>query len=195
MRLNLERRNRSTSRTGLWTALTALSLMACSSDEGPIVDVEGVTWVLAGYDLDDAGSFFFKEQSCSTAVRMSYVDGAHMFMARNTTLAGVNDNSCDASATDFVCRCFAYSYDGDTQAWLEYAPGATPPAGVSSDTEGATTVTLREEGTFNGRFLFQPLPDGVLSSNGETSVYLFDQKANTLAAETGCEALCLPASE
>ena len=49
-----------------------------------------------------------------------------MAMARNTSLAGIDDTVLGGEHR-FDCRCFAYSYEKDVQVWKEYQPGRLPP--------------------------------------------------------------------
>ena len=175
----------------LLTALTALSLSGCKEDDGPLVEVQGQSWTLTAYNLDGEGDYNYKQAACTTAVRLQFVDDSVIAMARNTSLAGIDDTVCSAESTDFDCRCFAYSYEKDVQVWKEYQPGSAVPTDLSD----GTSVVLSEEGSISGRYLFEPLPAGVLGSDGEVSSYMFDRKAVSLAEQTGCAEICAPATE
>ena len=166
-------------------------LSGCKEDDGLLVDVQGQTWTLTAYDLDGEGDYNYKQAACVTAVRLQFVDDSIMAMARNTSLAGIDDTVCSSESTDFQCRCFAYSYDKDVQVWKEYQPGSAVPTDLSD----GTSVLLSEEGNISGRYLFEPLPAGVLGSDGDVSSYMFDRKAASLAEETDCAEVCAPASE
>ena len=100
-----------------------------------LVDVEAGTWVVSGYDLEGDGTFSFKEQSCSTAAVLKFIDSDVLFVARNKSLSNIADEACLAAETDWFCSCFSYSYDGSTQTWVEFAAG-DPPA--DPDGQGAT---------------------------------------------------------
>ena len=175
----------------LLTALTALSLSGCKEDDGLLVNVQEQSWTLTAYDLDGEGDYNYKQAACTTAVRLQFIDDSVMAMARNTSLAGIDDTVCSAESTDFDCRCFAYSYEKDVQVWKEYQPGSAVPTDLSD----GTSVVLSEEGNISGRYLFEPLPAGVLGSDGEVSSYMFDRKAVSLAEQTGCAEICAPATE
>ena len=144
------------------------------------------------YGDDHSASIeIYKQAACTTAVRLQFIDDSVMAMARNTSLAGIDDTVCSADTTEFECRCFAYSYEKDVQIWKEYQPGSAVPTDLSN----GTSVLLSEEGNISGRYLFEPLPAGVLGSDGEVSSYMFDRKAVSLAEQTGCAEICAPATE
>lgn len=171
------------------TALCALFLAGCGPDDERLVDVEAGTWVVSGYDLEGDGTFSFKEQSCSTAAVLKFIDSDVLFVARNKSLSNIADEACLAAETDWFCSCFSYSYDGSTQTWVEFAAG-DPPA--DPDGQGATTIALSKDDVVSDRYIFSPLPAGLFSSDGESSAYLFARKAESVAESAGCEAVCLP---
>ncbi len=173
------------------TALCALFLSACGPDDALVVDVEEGSWIVVAYDLEGDGDFSFKQQSCSDAALLKFVDDNVLFIARNKSMSSITDEACVDTESEWFCNCFAYSYDGSTQTWVEFAAGAVPPM-VSGSSENATTIELTEDPEVADRYNFSPLPTDIFSSNGESSAYLFSRKSNSLAEPSGCEALCVP---
>lgn len=180
--------------TGTTTALCALLLGGCSPDDERITDVENGAWTVAAYDLEGDGTYSFKEQSCKTAAIVRFVSDDVLYVARNKSLSSITDETCVSTEPEWFCTCFAYSYKSDTQTWVEFDAGATPPT-VTENAGNGTTITLSEDPDISDRYIFSPLPEGIFSSDGESSSYILARKAETLAEVTGCEAVCAPPQE
>lgn len=187
-------------------AVLGLAAGACKEDPPTpkLFDEQGV-WSVIVYDLEGTGaqadidvdtrrdSFLFKFDKSEKVVQTA--------ACIETDADTVADSLCLRTPDDthWSCRCFAYDFVEDQQLWREFNAGDIPPEVKLSDADdpaggetggtssggggggtGDTLVQVSEIEDVNSTFNFRPLPEGVFGSNGISSRFVMQKRADSL---------------
>jgi hypothetical protein len=102
----------------------------------------------------------------------------------------------DPTNTHWDCRCFAYDFEREEMLWQEFnagdmvpsvsLSGSNDPAGGTTAGDGGATgdgqthITVAEVMDVNSTFNFRPLPEGVFGSDGMTSRFVLQKRADSV---------------
>jgi hypothetical protein len=171
---------------------TCLALACAPEEPSNLFDENGV-WALTEYSLvtgdpsvpiddDVRGNAFLLRFSSE-----HNIVAAASCASEGGTNEGVGSSTCKINPSDaeWVCRCYAYSFEGSLMSMQYFAPGEMPP--VLSDTDGdegendpSDAVEVAEvEGAPNS-FTYFGLPAGLFDSDGDTSRHILTRKAETV---------------
>lgn len=182
--------------------LAALGLAAggCQDDPPPSkLFQEAGVWSVITYDLEGNGEQADVDVMTRRDSFLLHFDNA----ARVVTTAACVETDADTVAdslclinpddTHWSCRCFGYAFEEDQQLWREFNAGDTPPVVKISDSEngagttggggegtGDTIVQVSEIMDVNSTFNFRPLPEDVFGSNGISSRFVMQKRADSL---------------
>lgn len=184
--------------------LAALGLAAggCKDDPPPSkLFQEAGVWAVTVYDLEGNGEQANVDVMSRRDSFLLQFDNA----ARVVTTAACVETDADTVAdslclinpddTHWSCRCFGYAFERDQQLWREFNAGDIPPVvtlddeGEAGDTstadgggggDGDTIVQVSEIEDVNSTFNFRPLPEGVFGSNGISSRFVMQKRADSL---------------
>lgn len=178
----------------LMAAPFALALLTSCAEEpaGNLFDESGV-FALTEYSLNIGDPLTPMDDQTRGNAFLMFFSPDHGIMAAGScasqggTDEGITSSICNTTPFDseWVCRCYAYEFDGDLMSMQYFAPGEDPPTlsdtdGDESDNDPSDTV---ETATIDGRpnaFEFRALPGGLFDSDGENSRYVFERKANSV---------------
>jgi hypothetical protein len=194
--------------TLLVLAALGLGLTAggCKDDPPPPkLFQEAGTWSVVVYDLEGTGiqndidvmtrrdSFLLQFDTAEKVVTSA--------ACVETDADTVADSLCliNPDDTHWSCRCFAYDFVEEQQLWREFNAGDVPPVVKLSDMDdpnaegggtatdggggegtGDTIVQVSEIMDVNSTYNFRPLPEGVFGSNGTSSRFVMQKRANSL---------------
>lgn len=203
--------------------IALVSLSGCKEEDTRLFDETGV-WALEKYSLDGTpyqdinqgrkNRFLLRFKPNDPEIGDGGVVAASACHEVMTDI-NVNSSSCtNATLSTWSCQCFAYTYEGSTMVWQEFAPGdPVPPVGAvggdsTGDTGGAAggsahelMVTAFGEATVT--YQFDALPLGLFNSDGELSKHVFQVKADAVWTDVDvntdgtpdldeCTMLCFP---
>jgi hypothetical protein len=182
---------------------------ACKDDPPtPKLFQEAGTWSVIIYDLEGNGEQRdIDVQSRRDAFMLSF-DTAEKVVQSAACIETDSDTVADSLCllnpddTHWSCRCFAYDFVREEQLWREFNAGDVPPvvklsevndppAGGDSGSgsgggggdggggDGDTLVNVSEIEDVNSTFNFRPLPLGVFGSNGESSRFVMQKRADS----------------
>ena len=199
--------------TAAFLAATA-TLTGCTEEDTRLFDETGV-WALESYSLE-GGPYVDIAQNRKNRFLIRFSPGDKVVAASAChemgTTVDVNSSNCtNAPLSTWSCQCFSYTYDEDRMVWQEFQPGDTPPPvgapGGDGDTEGggegAHELFVEAVTGAASTFQFQSLPSTLFNSNGTSSKYVFQLKADTVWTNAdvngdgtpdldACSASCFP---
>lgn len=186
--------------------LAALGLAAggCQDDPPtPKLFQEAGVWSVITYDLEGNGGQADVDVMTRRDSFLLQFDNT----ARVVTTAACIETDADTVAdslclinpddTHWSCRCFGYAFERDQQLWREFNAGDTPPVVMLTDEgeagdagtstadggggggDGDTIVQVSEIEDVNSTFNFRPLPEGVFGSNGISSRFVMQKRADS----------------
>ena len=173
--------------TAALLAATA-TLTGCPEEDTRLFDETGV-WALEQYSIE-GGPYTEISQNRKNKflLRFKPDDGVVAAAAchEQNTNVNVNSSNCtNQGLSTWTCQCFAYTYDNDRMVWQEFAPGEPKPPvgspGSDGETEGgggAHELFLAAPKGTTATYEFSPLPADLFNSNGVSSKYIFQIKAD-----------------
>lgn len=201
-----------------------LTATACKDDPPtPKLFQEKGTWTVIRYDIEGNGEERNVNQNTARDSFLMQFDTAERVVTtaacveRETDTVDSSPCLLQPQSTEWHCRCFAYDFVRDEMLWREFNPGEEVPTVKLSDMDGGgdedgtggddgeadatgdALVRVSEIEDVNSTFNFRPLPDGVFGSNGESSRFVMQKRADSLfdkvyedpEGRMGCEP-CVP---
>jgi hypothetical protein len=179
-----------------------LTAGACADDPPPpkLFQEDG-TWSVVRYDLTGGGQLREVDVMTRRDAFMLHFDASAKVVTTAACIESPADNVSNSLClinpqdTRWDCRCFAYDFVREEQLWQEFNAGDLPPKvslsssddAAAGDSEGGggggdneTYVTVGEVPDVSSTYSFRPLPDGVFGSNGMSSRFIVQKKANSL---------------
>ena len=168
------------------------------------------TWSVVTYDLEGTGTQQDIDVMSRRDSFLIQFDTAEKVVTTaacvETDADTVADSLCliNPDDTHWSCRCFGYDFVRDQQLWREFTAGDVPPVVKLSDMDdpnadggggdtgtssggggggggtGDTIVQVSEIEDVNSTFNFRPLPEDVFGSNGTSSRFVMQKRADSL---------------
>lgn len=187
----------------LLPAALLVSVACKEEEEEPRAFEENGTWSLQEWAPDGADFSSLKDTTARRDAFLLRFAESKGFVAAAACSSPVDDppdfspasSRCNSGDADqdrvWDCKCFSYDWTTEfSHVWLGYEPdGGKPPNPNTADPEKTTTVSADTSDVENNIRL-SPLPPELFDSDGESSVYLFQLKADRLMDETGCYEAC-----
>lgn len=187
-------------------AALGLAAVGCKDDPPtPKLFAEDGVWSVITYDLEGNGEQADIDVMTRRDSFLLQFDSAERVVTTaaciETDADTVADSLCliNPDDTHWSCRCFGYAFEHDQQLWREFNAGDTPPVVAISDSDnggdggtagtagggggggdGDTLVQVSEIMDVNSTFNFRPLPEDVFGSNGISSRFVMQKRADSL---------------
>lgn len=190
-------------------ALGLLATTGACKDDPPtpkLFQEQGV-WSVIIYDLEGNGEQRDVDVMSRRDAFMLSFDASEKVVQTAACIESDSDTVADSLChinpddTRWSCRCFAYDFVREEQLWREFNAGDVPPDVKLSEVDdppasdsgsgsgggggdggggtGDTLVMVSEIEGVNSTFNFRPLPDGVFGSNGESSRFVMQKRADS----------------
>lgn len=196
--------------TLLVLAALGLTVGACQDDPPtPKLFQEDGTWSVIRYDIEGNGELREVDTMTRRDAFMLQYDATEKVVTTaaciETDADNVSNSLCliNPDDTHWSCRCFGYDFVREEQLWQEFNAGDIPPKvslssaddppagdGGGTGTSGGdggggggdnqTFITVGELPDVNSTYSIRPLPEGVFGSDGETSRFVVQKKADSL---------------
>lgn len=184
-----------------------LTAGACKGDPPTpkLFDEEGA-WSLVRYDIEGSGDLKEIDVNNRRDAFLLSFDSHEKVVTSAACVETENDTPASSSClltpgtTDWFCHCYAYDFVREQMLWQEFDAGDIPPdvsladldeadggeatagetGGGGGEATDQTLIELAEIMGVSSTYNFRPLPLGLFGSDGETSRFVFQIRADSV---------------